>query len=670
MDNNMKRLVIYTAAALCLTLGLSSCWEDEVVRSGADRPQAGEFTATAGDEEVVLNWEDPFKGTPTDYIISYTDENSENVKLNTGLVNTLTLTGLKNGLEYNFALQAVYGKLISGQVTASATPKTTRIAVTYLVADAGNGVVTLSWSKPDENLLGYTLTWWREDNEAAKTDVKLDADAVSYELKDIENDFNYTFSLVGEYTKGKSEPCIAKAMPSSAIVFFLSSDKAAVNQPITFTFNTKDIPGATNIRWTFPDGAVLNGAEVSYGISSTGIQKVILEAEVNGFAKKWTIEVTIREYVVNFTDMDDNGDGFKAAVPVLSPDGKTVYAITYNTNATVFAWDVLTGELKWKYATGQKSYNGVTVNPVNGDIYFGTTTKGYFTCLDSEGNLKWTFAEADNMQTAFPTTNADGTVVYIVDKVGNAFAINAGNGAKIWSAALGAQGGGILVNGDEILFGVNSAAKTLVWLKASDGSEIASVTQGKGMTEISGFAISADKRYAYYSNKGGGMSKVDINAHTLVVDNKTVAENDCYEPVVAPNGDVFVGSKDSYAYCVDGNLDAVKWKFEIPGYTYPQNNAFNYSHPCCDTDGNFYISSGQVQCNNFIITGAGIVKESWQYGNDATDRIMAGNNLVDGVFYTPMFNSKNNASAFIGKYVGGTRYDAHGTDICGNCIIR
>ena len=190
------------------------------------------------------------------------------------------------------------------------------------------------------------------------------------------------------------------------------------------------------------------------------------------------------------------------------------------------------------------------------------------------------------------------------------------------------------------------------------------------MTEISGFALSADRRYAYYSNKGGGVSKVDLQTRSLVVDRKMISAADLYEPVVSPNGDVFVGSKDSHAYCLDGDLKEVKWTFDIPGFSYPANNAFNYSHPCSDTKGNFYISSGQVQCNNFIITPAGAVKESWQYGSSSADRVMAGTNLINGVYYTPLFNSANAVSAFMGKYVGAERYDGHGTDICGNCIAR
>lgn len=665
----MKNIIKYVVVLFCAASVLSSCWKDEIVRAGADRRQVSSFTAVAGDEQVALEWTLPENVAADDFIITYTDENSETVTINTGAVYEYLLENLVNDLEYNLSIQAVYGTLVSGKVSAKATPKTTRFELTDLFADAGNTKVTLSWTRPADNVKDYTLTYSGEGMQA-KT-VTIGKDVTEYVVENLENDINYTFTIVVNYPNGQSFPATVKAMPLDAVVFWLSQTKAARNQPITFKFNTVDFPTATDIKWTFPGGETLSGAEVSQGIGSTGTQTVVLSANVGGKVKNWNIEVEIREYVVNYSDFGDNGAGFKAVVPVFSPDGKTVYALTYNSNATLFAWDVATGELKWKYATGQKSYNGLAVNPVNGDIYFGTSSAANFYCLKDDGTLRWEFGEVKSMQSSFPTTNADGTVVYICDNTGNAFALNASTGAKIWSTALGKQGGGILVNGDEVLFGLNTGGiATLVWLKASDGSEIARVAQEAGMTEISGFAVSADKRYAYYSNKGGGISKVDLTTRTLVVDNQTVGGADMYEPVISPNGDVFVGCKDSKAYCLDGNLSKVKWTLTIPNFAYPANNGFNYSHPCSDTEGNFYISSGQTQCWNLIVTPAGTIKESWQYGSDNTDRVMAGTNFCDGVYYAPLFDSANGPSLFVGKYVGGTRYDGHGTDICGNCIVK
>ena len=71
-----------------------------------------------------------------------------------------------------------------------------------------------------------------------------------------------------------------------------------------FTFNTEGYPSATNIRWTFPDGKILTGTEVSYGIPSSGTKQVILTVHLGDKDKSWTIELQIRDYVVNFKDWE------------------------------------------------------------------------------------------------------------------------------------------------------------------------------------------------------------------------------------------------------------------------------------------------------------------------------------------------------------------------------
>ena len=58
-----------------------------------------------------------------------------------------------------------------------------------------------------------------------------------------------------------------------------------------------------------------------------------LSATINGNVRTWNLEVEIREYVVYSTDWAQDGsnyNGFKGSCPVFSPDGKTVYIITFN----------------------------------------------------------------------------------------------------------------------------------------------------------------------------------------------------------------------------------------------------------------------------------------------------------------------------------------------------
>ena len=96
-------------------------------------------------------------------------------------------------------------------------------------------------------------------------------------------------------------------MPTLAIPYILYRDKAAKNQPITFSFNTEDYPTATDVKWTFPGDVVKEGTVVKYGLGTVGTQTVKLNATIDGNARSWTLEVEIREYVIYSTDWAQDG---------------------------------------------------------------------------------------------------------------------------------------------------------------------------------------------------------------------------------------------------------------------------------------------------------------------------------------------------------------------------
>ena len=374
----MKKIINLLLTSF-IAAGLTACWSEDIPEAGASRRQVTDLTATPGDEEVLLAWNLPEGWNPTDFIVYYTDADSETVTLRTGGEMNCTVDGLVNGMQYTFYVQAVYGKLVSNYVTVLGRPATTRFPITDLTVDAGDSFVSLSWTKPATTVLSYTLSYYNED---APDDIErqtLDKEATSVTLDGLTNDKNYYFSLAANYEKGASEPATAKAMPTLAIPYILDRDQAAKNQPITFTFNTEDYPTATDVRWTFPGEVVKEGTVVKYGLGTVGTQTVKLNATIDGNARSWTLEVEIREYVIYSTDWAQDGsnyNGFKGSCPVFSPDGKTVYIVTFNKLSALYAFDVATGSEKWRYkpAANTGSYNMLTVNPVTGDIYYGTQT--------------------------------------------------------------------------------------------------------------------------------------------------------------------------------------------------------------------------------------------------------------------------------------------------------
>lgn len=672
----MKKTITALLLTLFVAAGLTACWSEDIQEAGAARHQVTDLTATPGDEEVLLSWTLPEGWNPTDFIVYYTDTDSETVTLRTDGEMNFTVGNLVNGTQYTFYVQAVYGQLISNYVAVVGRPATTRFPVTDLTVDAGDSFVTLAWTKPATTVLSYTLSYYNEDAPDRVEQKTIDKDATSVILDGLTNDKNYYFSLTANYTKGASEPATAKAMPTLAIPYTLDRTQAAVNQPITFTFNTEDYPMATDVRWTFPGDIVREGTVVKYGLGTVGTQTVKLSASINGNIRTWTLEVEIREYVVYNTDWAQDGsnyNGFKGTCPVFSPDGKTVYIITFNKVAALYAYDVVTGSEKWRYVPQKNggSYNMATVNPVTGDIYYGTQTAGQFYAVTPEGELKWTFAEAGSMQSAAPAVNAAGTAVYICDKIGNTFAIDAASGQKIWSFAAGAPGCGLLVNGSELLIGADSNA---IFLNTETGEQIAKVALGCRMTDISGFAVSSDKKTAYFGAREGYFGAVDLTTHTAKTPllAGTTNPNNIYEPVVAPNGSVFAGSKNGMVYNIKGDLSAVNWFYVHTGT--PLANAFNYSHPCVDSENRFYITSGQVSNMTYIFDANGNVIDSWAYAaEDSGQRQMGGNNYLDGVIYSAFIGGTGKNGIFVGKYVGGERasgWSTRGGDICGSCCVK
>lgn len=665
----MKKLLFIILTAAGLSLSVTSCWKENLPEAGAARHQVTDLKAVPGDEEAQLSWSMPEGWNPTEYLITYTD--GDKISLRTS-EKSYSITGLTNGETYTFEVQAVYGDLISGAVSAAAKPTTSRFAVSDLVAEGSANMVILTWTKPSTSVTSYTLTY-SSDNTAAQ-EISIEADKESYTIDELENDVIYTFSLVANYAKGPSEPAVAKAMPALAVPYFLDRTTAAVNQPVKFTFNTEGYPSATNVRWTFPDGKILTGTEVSYGIPSSGTQQVILTIHLGDKDKSWNIELQIRDYVVNYIDWEcvgANYNGFKGTCPVFSPDGKTVYIITFNKTTCLYAFNVETGENIWVYepSAASGSYNPLTVNPVTGDIYFGTTANGQFYCVNAKGDLKWKFDGAGSMKSAAPAVNKDGSVVFIGDGAGNIFALDAASGSKKWSAALGSAAAGLLVNGNELVAGAVNG--TVTFYNTADGTVISSL-KFPCMTDITGFAVGNDKRTVYLPAKTA-MCSFDLETRAILVESLSVADNNLYEPVVAPNGNVYVAGKDNCVYCLDKDLTRVVWKYQHTDAAGKVVNAFNYSHPCVDTENHLYITSGQTGNVSYIFNADGTVKESWTYGTSNQQKQMGGNNYLNGVFYSAFVGNTGDNGAFYGKYVGGERantWSTHGGDICGSCCLK
>ena len=672
----MKKLI-----HICILSGLAalaaSCWTEDIPEAGAARHQVEALTATPGDEEVTLAWEIPDGWNPTDYIVFYTDEESQTVTLRTGGASRYVVDKLTNGISYNFNVQAVYGKLISNAVTVAGRPSTSRLPVTDLtVTDTGDGYVALAWSAPSTLVEKYTLSYYIEDMPGDIRTQEIGKEQTAYRCEGLTNDKTWFFLLAAEYAKGPAEADVVRAMPTKAIPYFISSETAAVDQPVTFEFNRTAYADASDVTWTFPDGAVLTGDKVLSGFKTTGNQTVMLSAKIDGSSREWKITVEIRPYVVKFMDWEQ-ADGAKYesptyTCPVLSPDAGTVYVNTGNKVSNLYAFDVRTGKNKWTFRPTDngdmqaESKSMVAVNPVSGDIYYGTSAGGQFYAVKPDGTLHWKFSKCGSMNSAPPAVSADGTVVYIADAKGALYALDAETGTERWSApyAAGSCGYGLLVNGGEVVL----AAKTAIhFVNAADGTKIEAVSVS--IVNSIGFAVSPDRKKAYFAY-ATTLAAVDLDSHTLYAQSAVGGDN-YYQPIVAGDGTVFAGTKDGYVRFFSPDLQTMIHE-EQPSSV--KKNTFNFTRPLVDANNRFYImASGNSTEDSLVLEydTSGNKISDWSY---TQNNCQNGCNLADGVLYTVNQGSGDGGNGlFIGKYIGAARgrgWSSHGGDHCGSGCIQ
>lgn len=672
----MKKLI-----HICILSGLAalaaSCWTEDIPEAGAARHQVEALTATPGDEEVTLAWEIPDGWNPTDYIVFYTDEESQTVTLRTGGASRYVVDKLTNGISYNFNVQAVYGKLISNAVTVAGRPSTSRLPVTDLtVTDTGDGYVALAWSAPSTLVEKYTLSYYIEDMPGDIRTQEIGKEQTAYRCEGLTNDKTWFFLLAAEYAKGPAEADVVRAMPTKAIPYFISSETAAVDQPVTFEFNRTAYADASDVTWTFPDGTVLTGDKVLSGFKTTGNQTVMLSAKIDGSSREWKITVEIRPYVVNFMDWEQ-ADGAKYesptyTCPVLSPDAGTVYVNTGNKVSNLYAFDVRTGKNKWTFRPTDngdmqaESKSMVAVNPVSGDIYYGTSAGGQFYAVKPDGTLHWKFSKCGSMNSAPPAVSADGTVVYIADAKGDLYALDAETGTERWSApyAAGSCGYGLLVNGGEVVLGAKTA---IHFVNAADGTKIEAVSVS--IVNSIGFAVSPDRKKAYFAY-ATTLAAVDLDSHTLYARSAAGGDN-YYQPIVAGDGTVFAGTKDGYVRFFSPDLQTMIHE-EQPSSV--KKNTFNFTRPLVDAHNRFYImASGNSTEDSLVLEydTSGNKISDWSY---TQNNCQNGCNLADGVLYTVNQGSGDGGNGlFIGKYIGAARgrgWSSHGGDHCGSGCIQ
>ena len=167
------------------------------------------LSATAGDGQVDLSWDDPSDSSITKYQVRQKKGDDPwggwaGIDGSDAETTSHTVTGLENDVEYRFQVRARNGNgngPVSGARRAtptgssSSTPApTTPLAAPVLTAAAGNKSVILSW----EDIEGEEITgWWYQYKSAGAwgSNIAVAANVRKVVVRGLDNDTAYTFRI-------------------------------------------------------------------------------------------------------------------------------------------------------------------------------------------------------------------------------------------------------------------------------------------------------------------------------------------------------------------------------------------------------------------------------------------------------------------------------------------
>ncbi len=635
----MKKIIYHIPILLALLLIMTACKDEYSFSSAFDRYQAEGLDAISGDESVTLNWNlQAGKPLPDDIYITWTaaaegiEDGAMTVANN---VSQTVITGLVNDVAYTFSVQGRYDATLSGKVTASCTPKTTRIPATDFKAMAGDKRVFISWTPPVTSLsFKYQLEVMMDGN-IIKT-LEPDVSATSYLVNDLTNGTEYTFRLTCVYSHGSSTTVEATAMPGEVSPYSILPASPRIAELTQLDLNPAYFVAGTiaSAVWTFADGSTEIGESVTHCFTTTGEQDIKLEVTyVGGTSESVTQKVTVRSFAWNTI----SGVGYqKASNVVFSPDGQTFYTVSQSTKV-IYAVNAITGEIKWQQTMAAATYGAGPVVGADGKIYIGTEDgAGTLTCFTPNGTVAWTKTLGKAVKAA-PAVTSDG-IVYALSDDGNLHAIDAATGSTKWTAAQSGNAGGVAVDADgNIYMGTNAG----IWSYTSSGSLRWSCDNSYKVTERGGsLALYDGVLYATLKAKGGVAAVNMSNGKTLWT--YPTPQNDSYHPVVDLDGTVYICEKNGGLYAIkkDGTL---KW-------SYLTDLNYIYSGFALGADGCVYISQYASPFNLLKIISSGAVEIENAIGSQTMSAVTIG---PDGRIYYGMNGSVSAFNAGIKLAKGG-----------------
>lgn len=647
------RQISYIILALLLTL--YGCQPEITQDRAFDLYQAQSIKAIPGDNYATITWTlQENKEEPISFKLTWTPDA---IGLEGGTMEIdksareVVIKDLINDCNYTFDLQAIYPHGLSQKVSAKCTPKTSRFPVKEFYANAGSQRVLLKWKKPDAtNLSSYTITWAPGNGKITLSDYAEEY----YMIDNLQNDTEYTFTIVCNYPNGDSEPLSAKSTPGLVYPIIVSISNPIKNQPVVLDYNPMYflVDEVIDVQWEFSDGSKAEGFSVVHQFPTEGIHTIkatstykngtsdsgLFEINVSGF--KWSnVALKMGEYT-----------GFvKASNPVFAPDASKFYISTSNKAGDLFAIDTWTGEIRWTFSISNVTYGGGPVVGNDGTIYVGAQGAKFFAIKDN-GELKWQFESVGNIE-GFPAVTSSNDI-YVVSNGPTAtlYSLNHNNGSEKWSKELaGGTGSAVAVDSQGYIYvGTNKG----VWSFNQDGTERWSLAD-LNVTERGSFAIDGNVLYAALKATDG-IAAIDMNNGNLLWKSKA-GSNDSYFPIVGEDGTIYYtskGGKKVYAITPAGTL---KWETKelaaliYAGLALTKDNIL-YTGTQAAIDGSRQLLTINANTGQVLITPSDQIMSAFSFGPD--NRVYYG--TVAGNIFTIETNGPASSWSFRGGNTQGT----------------
>ena len=308
------------------------------------------MTAIPRDTEVSLLWTAP-TGTGstaiTDYIIQYKEAGATvwtTFVDGTGTGTTTTVTGLTNGIEYQFRISAVSstGTGIPSEII-SAIPILIPSLPTDLAATPGNTIVLLSWTAPTDDggaaITDYIIQYKETGAIAWTTFVDGTGTGTTTTVTGLTNGTEYEFRIAAVNAAGNSSPTrVISATPLPV------SD-----MPTGLTAIPRDTE--VSLLWTAPTGtggAAITDYTVEYWEASASQWSTFDDGTGTGTATTVTGLTNGIEYQFRISAVSSTGTGIPSeiisAIPITIPSIPTDLAATPGNTIVLLSWTAPTDD--------------------------------------------------------------------------------------------------------------------------------------------------------------------------------------------------------------------------------------------------------------------------------------------------------------------------------------